>query len=139
MYELPSQVTDLLEQIERDLVAVFCITENGNAIFAEVNDAFIKLHVDLGMELGKKDLIGIDMEDYFRFHLGFTNEQVNSRMNWLKNVLESGESIAHSEVSDHPGVLAMVLDSRMHPVETESKTHVVWESRMILQSKHEND
>lgn len=139
MYKLPSEVNALLKQIERDLIVVFRITDGGNAIFAEVNEPFIDFHTKLGMALTKKDLIGIDMEDYFRFHLGFGNEQVESRMKWLDNVLESGESFSHTEVSDHPGILAMELQSVMHPIITKDNTYVVWESQLTLLTKLSDD
>ena len=135
MNQLPKEVLDRINQTTRELKVVFQISDSDNATFIYANQEFTDFHARLGLEISLDNILNTDLEDYFRFYLGFNDEQIKPRMHGLIEVVKTGESYPFKEVSDHPGVLAMELDSIYHPVKVEKATYVIWESRLTLQTK----
>ena len=135
MNQLPSKVLDRLAQTTKEMKVVFEINDAGDAIFIFANQPFVDFHTSLGVSLTMGDVLGLDLQDYFRLYLGFTNDQINGRMQSFNLAIESEESYSFKEISDHPGILVMVLDSIWDPVKVNDRQYMIWESSLHSETR----
>ena len=104
-------------------------------MFVFINQKFIDFHKGLGVTVLRKDLLGAKLDDYFRLYLGFTEDQIQTRLSSLKQAVKTLTPYPFKEVSEHPGVPVLVLDSVWKPVEADDRIYIIWESRVYQQSK----
>ncbi len=135
MNQLPSKVLDQLAQTTKEMKVVFEINDAGDAIFIFANQTFVDFHTSLGVSLTMEDVLGLDIQDYFRLYLGFTDDQINGRLKSFRKAIESEESYWFKEISDHPGILVMVLDSIWHPVKMNGTQYMIWESSLETETR----
>ncbi|MFM1875405.1 MAG: hypothetical protein RL266_1142 [Bacteroidota bacterium] len=128
MDHLPEIVSKLLLNSKKDFLVAFWIDENEDAFFRYANQNFIDFHKQLSIHILEADLLDTQLSDYFRFYLGFSEVDLNARLRPFKEALKTRAPINFNEVSDHPGILALVLSSTWIPVEVEDQLFVIWES-----------
>lgn len=105
------------------------------AVFVHVNEKFVAFHKGLGVTIIPDKICGTNLEDYFRLYLGFTEEQIQSRLSSLQQSVKTLVPHPFKEISEHPGVPVLVLDSVWRPVKTDDGVYVIWESRIYHRSK----
>lgn len=135
MSQVPSAVKDLSSADQEVLNAIFKMEPSGAAVFVNANTKFIAFHKNLGVTILSEDIIGTSLKDYFRVYLGFTEDQVQTRISSLEQAVKTLKPYPFKEVSEHPGVPVLVLDSVWKPIIVDACTYVIWESRVYLQSK----
>ncbi|MFC2176701.1 hypothetical protein ACFLR1_07035 [Bacteroidota bacterium] len=108
---------------------IFEINNNGDPIFRFVNQTFVEFHQALDLPLSKEDLLGTTMQLYFKKHLRFTNEEIESRKQTFNRAISTKQPYHYKEVSELPGLPVMILDSSWTPVFHEGATFVVWKSK----------
>lgn len=132
---LPSNIGKLLSSAEKVMNVVFEIDENGGTSFLYSNEQFVAFHLELGVKLDPTVLKDMRLEDYFRLYLGFTDDQIESRTKSLKEAVKSGTPYSFEEVSDHPNMPVLILNSAWIPLTQEGKTYVIWESSVYTQTR----
>ncbi len=135
MNHLPSKVTSALPLDQEVFIAVFKMDQSGSAVFEYINQKFIELHKELGVTVTLETIANTKLEDYFRVYLGFTEEQIRTRISSLKQAVRTLTPYPFKEVSEHPGVPVLVLDSAWRPISDEANVYVIWESRVYLKSE----
>lgn len=135
MNSLPTEISELLSDSDNLLNVVFSIDDDGDAIFILANQNFIDFHENLGVTLRQEDIIGMKAQDYFRLYLGFTDDQIDSRMECFNTSIESEEPYHFKEVSEHPNIPVLILSSVWKPVNSEAGRFMIWESSVYIRTE----
>ena len=135
MNTLPAEIEQLLSEANNVLNVVFRIDAEGDAVFILANQNFIDFHENLEVTLGQDDIIGMKAKDYFRLYLGFTDDQIESRMESFNASMASEEPYHFKEVSEHPNIPVLILSSVWKPVSSEAGKFMIWESSVYTRTE----
>lgn len=129
MSSLPEIVQNEARRGSTNLRAIFEVNSSNVFTFVYANQIFVDFHSVLGFEITADDVLGKSLRQYFRKYLGFSNQEIESRMLTAVQAIDSKAPYSFMEVSDWPDSSQMVLDTTWTPLFANERTFVVWDSK----------
>ena len=129
MPTLPDSISAIINKPTTDLKVIFEVEEGQKAVFIFVNQSFLRFHGLFRISLKENDVLKTTLDSYFRNFLGFTDEEINSRMQTLQIAIDTKKPYSFKEISEIPNAKPLILETTWSPIEADGRTYVVWTSR----------
>jgi hypothetical protein len=131
----PNIFDQLIEHDNERMKIIVKVISDDRFEFAYINKRFIDFHQNLSVRVTEKELMGMNIKDYFQIYLGFTEDQINQRMEVMRKAKNTDSAIPFKEVSDHPGIPVMILESIWKPLVVDDTRYLLWTSKVYTQTK----
>lgn len=130
LQHLPKPVIEHLQALPPSSQVVFELNSDYELIFKYVNDVFITLHKQIGIQVNSESLKESELTQYFREVLGFTEVEIKGRMDAAHKALDTNQPFRAKEISTLSKDEPLVLETMWTPIVTEGKTYLVWSSKI---------